>query len=205
MTAKINVKSDIKKSIRFLNKMQRRQIPFATSVALNKTADAIKRDEQRQMRRDLDNPTPSVIKSIRVKRSSKRALDAAVFILPAIDRFMRYQVEGGNRRPRGKAEAVPVRARLNQYGNVPGRRQGKINKLIAKQNVFVGVVRGVAGVWQRGKGRTARTRLTLLFAFERSVDYQPRFKFYKHAARALARTWPRAFNVALNRALRSAR
>ncbi len=199
---KINIKGDMKNARRVLGRLER-QVPFATSVAMNRSAAKIQRFEKTMIRRDLDNPTPQVVKSIRVKRASKRDLEAAVFIIPAIAEFLRFQIDGGTRAPRGQVEAVPVNARLNRYGNIPGRRQGKIAKLIARPDTFVGEINGVAGVWRRKRPRSAG--LELLLAFERSVRYRPKFPFFRYAEVTLERVWVREFNRAIVFATKTAR
>jgi len=198
----INIRGDVKSARRFLNKMQRRQIPFATSLALNSSAVKIQRFEKAKIRTDLDNPTPQVQKAIRVKRSNKHDLEAAVFILPAVARFLRWQIDGGTRPPRGRIEAVPVNTRLNKYGNVPGRRQGKLGKLLSKPDIFTATIGGVAGIWQRGRGRLRNQNLKLLFAFESSTRYQARFRFFHYAQQTLNRVWVREFRRAYARALK---
>lgn len=196
------IKADIKKATRALDKMGRRQVPFATSVAINKTAVSIQRRAQSKITKDLDRPSPQVIKSIRVKRSTKRDLTGIVFILPAISRFLRYQIEGGTRPPRGKVEAVPVNIRLNKYGNIIGRRQGKLRKLLSQPDIFSGTINGVAGIWQRGKGGLKNKTVKLLAAYESSTQYDKRFPFYRYADDTAQRVWRRNFRIALARALR---
>ncbi len=199
----VSIKSDIKKAARLLGGMGK-QIPFAASVAMNKTAGDIQKVERAAMVRELDKPRAATVKGVRVMRSSKRNLVASVFVIKHIDKFLRYQVEGGIRRPRGRAEAVPVRIRLNKYGNIPGRRQGKLAKLLARPDTFSGSVKGVAGIYQRGKGSNRR-RIKLLVAYERSVTYRPRFRFYQHAVRTARRRWGYNFSKAIKQAIRSAR
>lgn len=201
---KIDIRADFKKAQRALGKLSN-QVPFATSLAMNNTAVDIQTVEKVKIVSDLDEPTPQVIKSIRVQRSNKRNLNAAVFVLPAISEFLRFNIVGGVRAPRGQTEAVPVQIRLNKYGNIPGRRQNKIAKLLAKPDTFSGVVRGVPGIYQRGRGRMRNKTVKLLLAYESRTTYRPRFPFYRYAQQTLNRVWRRQFNVAISRALRSAR
>ena len=196
-----SIQSDINKAARYLGAMQK-QIPFAASVALNKTAERVKRVEQATIKTELHNPRPNTVKAIRVQRSNKRRLNAAVFVLPALDRFIGYQVEGGTRRPDGRAIAVPVNIKLNKYGNIPGRRSGKLNKLLAKNDTFSATINGVAGIWQRyNKGR----RLRLLASYQDKTSYRPRWRFYHHARRTAAKVWPLQFRRAIMAAIRTAR
>lgn len=204
MTLQFSVQSDIDKTIKQVGRFYAKQVPFATSVALNETATEVRAKEQRAIVQDLDNPTPQTVKGIRMFRSSKRKLTAGVFIIPHIDKFMRYQIHGGTRPPRSKTEAVPVQVRLNKYGNIPGRRQGKLGKLINRPDTFSGTIKGVAGIWQRGKGRN-RHRVTLLVAYEPRTRYKKRFDFYGHAQTTASKRWPRNFDRALKHAIRTAR
>lgn len=199
----ISIKADLDQAVKQLGRLQR-QVPFAASVAMNKTAVEIQKAEQDAMQRELDQPRPSTVKGVRVKRSNKRNLQAAVFVIPAIDAFLRYQVQGGVRPPRATAEAVPFNIPLNRYGNIPGRRAGKLQKLLNRQDTFSARIKGVAGIWQRGKGRNSR-QVTLLVAYEDRTRYRPRFRFYEHANRVARIRWRRNFRRALAKAIRTAR
>jgi len=206
MTVSVKITSDVKKATRFLNNLQRRQIPFATSLALNKTAESIQRFTKSRLRSDLDNPTPQVQRSIRLRRSTKKRLSAKVFILPAIARFMRFQIEGGSRSPRGRVEAIPVNLRLNRFGNIPGRRLGKLRKILAKPDTFSARINGVAGIWQRGRGKRRNKEVKLIAGYETSpLRYRPRYPFYQYAEQRASRAWPPAFRRSLKRALRTMR
>ena len=198
----VNIKGDIKKATRFLTKVQKRQIPFATSLALNGTAALVQVDAKRTMQRDLDNPTPATVKAVRVQRSTKRQLKAAVFILPMVSKFLRWQIHGGTRSARGRTEAVPVSIRLNKYGNIIGRRQGKLKKLVGRDDTFSGTIKGVSGIWQRGRGKRRNKEVKLLVAYEPRVNYRARWPFYKYAVATVNKRWRGQFNLAMRRALR---
>jgi hypothetical protein len=202
MAVGIVIKDDIKAATQFLTKMQRQQIPFATTLALNATAMGIQKIEKSKIARDLDRPTKQVVNSIRVRRSTKRNLNASVFLLPWAHRFLKYQIHGGARGPRGIVEAVPVSMRLNKYGNIAGRRQGRLGKLINQADKFSATINGVAGIWQRGRGKQRNKKLKLLIAYERTINYSAKFPFYQYAARTVARTWRAQFRRALGGALR---
>lgn len=195
----ISVKSDVDKAVRLLGVMGK-QIPFAASLAMNDTITQVQKVEKAAAKRELDNPRPNTIKGIRISRSNKRNLRAAVFVIPAVDSFLRYQVQGGTRSPRGRAEAVPVSIKLNRYGNISGRRGGKLAKLLKRPDTFSGVVKGVAGIWQRGNGRNKAT-LKLLVAYEERVIYKPRYRFYYHAERTVDRVWSRNFIRSIKKSL----
>ena len=54
------------------------QVPFALSVAINKSAEKAQRAVQAEMPRVFDRPTPWVINSLRLKRSTKTNLTASI-------------------------------------------------------------------------------------------------------------------------------
>lgn len=54
------------------------QVPFALSVALNKTAEEVVGVEQQVMERNFNRPTPFTVNSLFVKRSTKTDLKATV-------------------------------------------------------------------------------------------------------------------------------
>ncbi len=199
-----SVKSDIDKTIKAVGSFYAKQVPYAASVGINNTLKDVQKLEQAAIKRDLDNPTPSTVKGIRISRSNKRNLVGSVFIIPNIDKFLKYNIEGGTRPPRSRAEAVPVDIKLNRYGNIPARRQGKLAKLLSRPDTFSATIKGVAGIWQRGKGRN-RNRVTLLVAYESQTRYEKGFDFYRYAEKTAAKRWPRNFSRALTQAIRSAR
>ena len=102
------------------------QVPFAASVALNKTAERGRVDVVANMRRVFDRPTPFVLNSLRIKRATKTALVAEVaFKDKNSAESSRSMVEphifAGKRRYKGM-EARLYRARLLPEGwnAVPG-------------------------------------------------------------------------------------
>lgn len=198
----ISVKADIRAATQFLL-TNRKQIPFATSIALNRSAWKIREVEQATMKIDLDRPTPQTVKAVRVKQSTKRNLTASVFLLPWAHKYLSYQIAGGWRNPRSFAEAVPVEIKLNKYGNIAGRRNKKLKHLLNRPDVFSGTINGVAGIWQRGRGRQRNIKVKLLIAYEKRTHYvASRWPFYKYATNTVNRIWRGQFNQALRQALR---
>lgn len=199
----ISIQHNIDDAIKGLSRLHRKQVPFAASKALNSTAADAMNYTKAKAYKELDRPKDTSVNGIRMARSNKRRLRSSVFIIPAVNEFLRYQIVGGTRKPSGKAEAVPVNLKLNKHGNIPGRRQGKIQKLLNRPDTFSGTVGGVAGVWKRNKKRDRPP--VLLVAYASSVQYKPRFKFYRHAARTIDKRWARNFDRALQFAIRTAR
>ena len=133
--------------------------------------------------------------------------------MPTQAEYLRFQIEGGTRTPKGTAIAVPTsNVKLNRYGNLAGG-QGRIKRLLAKKNTFQGTINGVAGVWQRpkrgkrsrgGSGTIGQSGLKLLVAYESSTQYQPRFDFYGIGERSVRANIGKEMDKAIARALQSA-
>jgi hypothetical protein len=70
----INVQANIKEVTRYLDDVQRKQIPFATSVALNQAAFLSLPDITREVNDSFDRPTPWIQKSARYTKSTKSNL-----------------------------------------------------------------------------------------------------------------------------------
>ena len=215
----ISVKSDVDKALKSMRGLQRKQMPFAAALGLSMTAKKVAKVEQRMMVRELDRPTPFTIKGVRWQGANKAdfktgRLHSRVYLMPTQAEYLRYQIEGGTRTPKGTAIAVPTsNVKLNRYGNLAGGK-GRIKRLLAKKNTFQGTIGGVAGVWERpkrgkrsrgGSGTIGQSGLKLLVAYESSTQYQLRFDFYGIAQRSVRTNIGKEMDKAIARALRSAK
>lgn len=139
---------------------------------INDTAFRAITELRRQAPIKLDRPTPFTLSGFRYAKATPTNLNSRVYIDPLRARYMVYQVLGGTRRPEGKKFIpVPVRIRLNQYGNIAGKQKG----LVRNDKQFIGTIKGVHGVWERQRSG----KIILLVEFEQSVQYKMRFPFYK--------------------------
>jgi hypothetical protein len=215
------IKSNIEQVTKNLSRIQRKQIPFATSMAINDTAFGLQKEIKRQMPIKLDRPTPWTISGVLVRKSKKTDLEAYVYMAGArglpkssLDRnqYIKYQVSGGTRHPKKRKIPVPYKnIKANKYGSMP---KGKVKSLIAKRDVFVGNVKGIDGIWQRGhydqsgafyttKGRASSVRL--LVAFENNADYKPKLPYQRISEGYTAHKFEPNFRRALAKALASAK
>ena len=161
----IQLNADIKKFTRELRGIERKQIPFAVSKALNATAFDAQRGLQKALGIYLDRPTKFTINAVRVKKSEKKK-DLIAYVgfaggggfkppkmasaLPS--EYMSRLISGGTRRPKKRAIAVPTSAlKLNKHGNI-GKTKIK-NLLGNSKKYFSGTPKGrgaeVAGIWER--------------------------------------------------------
>lgn len=120
------------------SKLQAEQFPFAVSLAINRTAQAVRSAEQDEMRRVFDRPTPYTLRSVYISPSSKTKLQASVWLKGyeadgfKTTHFIGPQVFGGARRDRRSEHLlrsrgllrsdeflVPgVKAKKDSYGNL---------------------------------------------------------------------------------------
>lgn len=134
---------------RQLNELERSQLPFATSLAINRTAEAVRQGWAAEMPRVFDRPTPLTVRAVLYKKGTKANPAADIFLRddafkgtpPA--KYLEAQVMGGARRQTGKERklvaagllapghfVVPGRsAPLDAYGNVP---LGQVNRILAQ-------------------------------------------------------------------------
>lgn len=221
----IDIRSDIKELTRSLNRIQRKQIPFATSKALNATAFDVRKTLQDALDIHLDNPTAYTKRGVQVEKSTKRNLVAKVgFRSRKFGRgqgkvtqaeYMKRQIKGGTRLPQGQAIPVPVpkNMRPNKFGNIP---RGKIDRLLAdKDKYFSGTPKGAkggAGIWQRmpanskrAKSKNKGGRVRMVIAWEPKAQYSPRFPFRQIVTKTVRTNFRLRFDTSIKKALATAR
>jgi hypothetical protein len=140
---------DMRELERSLTWIERRQLPFATMLALNETVKGGRLAVQKEMDRVFDRPTPYAKRGVVYEAAEKDRLEAKVVIygsntsggLPAAA-FLGPQIVGGKRslksferqlQQRGLMDsgmvAVPAKqTKLDRYGNVSS---GLLNRMMA--------------------------------------------------------------------------
>ncbi|MEL7166682.1 MAG: hypothetical protein AAGL96_14520 [Pseudomonadota bacterium] len=198
------IKSNIKEVQRGLNDVARSQIPFATAMAINDVLRDIKRNWEKRLRKSIDRPTRFTMQAFAIRRANKRTLSGAIFAKDIQEEYLQWLEEGGTRKPKRRAVLVPVRQRLNKYGNIPRRAVGRA---IASPKTFSGAPKGkprAAGIYQRtGRGRNAGLKLLVHYADD--ATYKPRLRLIAGAAKTATARLPGAILRAVRRAVGSAR
>lgn len=153
--ASIKITHDIKDTVRMLDDKVRKQVGFATAVALTKTAQAAQRELVQEMSQKFDRPTPMVLKSMFIRPATRQRLESMVFLKDrsiggknplSIAEILRHQFAGGTR-VRKRLELwleraglisrseyiVPgAAARLDRYGNLS---RGQIQQIMSQLRV----------------------------------------------------------------------
>lgn len=139
------VAKGIKEASAELNRIEK-QVPFATALALTRTAQLAKTAIEGEMASVFDRPTRWTLNSLRLFPAKKTKLEAKVWMKNEADKSiaptvtMQPQIEGGGRRkkrgekgleargilPKGKYAMPGKGAKLNAYGNMSGGQMQKI-------------------------------------------------------------------------------
>lgn len=219
---------DLTQFTKAMDDIAKRQIPFATSKALNTVASIAKDDLKKEIQKDFDRPTAFTQNSLYVKYSNKRNLVAEVGVKPIAARYLIQHVRGGSRL-RKKVEGaiggagriaapwaipaggVPVTAGGNvtkaTYGKIlaamqgqpPPGKKGK-RKLAA---YWLGVRKGETkpfGIMTR-KGRNVK----LALAFSKTPQYSKRFKVAETVMGTMKKNFVDVFRIELQKAIGNAR
>lgn len=200
---KLSVRHDLKKFRRDLNRVQRRQVPFAASQALNDTAFKIRNGVAMVLwpRSVRVRARGFASAAFRVKKANKRSLEAAVY-----DRLNRalfkLQIEGGIKTPWSSTHiAIPTWNALTSTGRI--KKDARFDnpnlfKMTVKARTRFG--KGRPGLWLRtSKG------LKLMYNLERKATVPASFPFYEFGQRTAAIHFPRYMDRRLKAALRTAR
>lgn len=204
---RFDVRHNIADVRRGLSNFAQAQVPFAASLALNAVAAKMADAEVRHLGEALDRPTPFTLRGVAVRRSTKRNLEAAVFVKDRQAEYLLFQEAGGTRFPASRAIPVAVKARRNSYGNLP---RGGVKKLAVAANTFSGRPKGggAPGLYRRlgvTADRKGGAKLELQVAWADRARYQPRIAFIETARRVAELAVAVEFGRAMEQAIRTAR
>ena len=199
---RINIKTDTKAINKSLTSFQKKQIPFATSKAINKTAF----QTRKQLQKDMDNTfrkgaTGFTKKGVFVKPSHKTNLEGNVYILKEQAKYLERQVFGGIRR---ESFAIPIpfrdRIGLSKQGNLT---KSKFKSLVNNKNNKILDINGVKGLYELKKNSKPKLLVALN---RRSVSYDnPKFKFFALGRRAVNKFFLKNYERELRDAIRKAK
>ncbi|MDX3929210.1 MAG: hypothetical protein QHC90_25840 [Shinella sp.] len=145
----VTVRFDLTDFERSLNNIERKQLPYAVTLALNETVKGGRLAVQKEMDRVFDRPTPYAKRGVVYERATRQTLRASVIVwgsnrgggLPAAA-FLGPQIEGGRRThkaferqliqrglmDKGKVAVPASRTKLDRYGNIA---QSFLNRVMA--------------------------------------------------------------------------
>lgn len=217
---------------RKLQGMQK-QIPFAGSVAVNRTAKDVQTGLRQESQSVFDRPTPFTLNAWAIKPSTKANLTAVVYARPAQARYLALQISGGTRQPGARGIRLPGNIQLNAFGNIPrgltdrlkaAAQNGTLGPALARrlgatgnrrkkaapvqlfygQPVGKGWEHAPVGIWRRIPGNPGK--LIPLIVFEDTpAQYRRRLDIEKVATRIVRQRFARHFSDAWRQAMATAR
>jgi hypothetical protein len=189
-----NIKGDLKNITKHLKRSQKKLLPQASAKAINKTLFQIMDAEKAQLLTKLDRPNPFTLKAFKINMARVNTLHGDIHIQPNRWKYLKFAVDGGTRTGR---LPVPIKAnaKLNKYGNIPGRGRAR---LVKGKKQFQAVINGVDGIWEKTGGKK-NPGLKLVVVFKRSLNYQKIFPFYKIADKLARNMFQRNMDYALRK------
>jgi hypothetical protein len=188
---------------------------FAIVRALTATAQDAQRAQSQAIEQSIDRPTPFTLRAIGIEPATKQTMRASVYVRPIQARYLRWLIDGGQRRYKGFelklrgvkifAYVVPGNALgLDAYGNISradiGRLQGELEKPSASTRYFIGQPKGRPdlpdGVYLRSE-----KSISPVLVFSAAAVYNKQFDFFGVGARTIRER----FAINLARALADAR
>lgn len=153
----ISIKHDLSNITRYLNDIQRKQVPYATARALTKTVQGAKAEAERRIAQRLDRPTRYATNAMYIKPATKTKLEAMVYVkdsgmtqksgMKSQADVLGHLFDGGKRKhknfegallhrgymSRGEIAVPGAACPLDGYGNIPA---SFIVKLLAYFQLF---------------------------------------------------------------------
>ena len=212
----VNIKHNIDHARKWMTDVQRKQIPYALSVAMGATVTGARRTAIRTAPKHLDNPVPRVLETAIRKYAPRKnqvyTRAAKVFIAKWMAPKYRDLVYGDTvRQLSGNTIITPVNADINSFGNVVGLR-GRRNILRRIRELeeigfeFVEVPLGAeseygglhAGLYERiGVGEFSEN-LNMLFSYEEQRTYKPQWPLDQIVYAEFERLFPKTFGIQLS-------
>jgi hypothetical protein len=210
-----SIEFDLSPLIKRLDVMQKVQVPYAASLALNATANVVRQELNAATGSYFDQPNNYTRTAFRYLRSDKRNLTAEVFAETGRARYLDVQVGGGLRagkkyegllralgagKIRATSQLLPARSIRNAAGN-PRRRVFADLQQGDARKYFIGVPRSArrrsAGIYLRRPGSLR----ALFLQLDQRPRYQPRFPVPQLGEQVAQRVFPGEFEKAMKRAL----
>lgn len=197
----INITSNLDEAMKEMTELERNQVPFATSLAMNETIKDIRKRiiavtwpkafEVRNKR------FPGVV--FRMKFSKKGDLEAVLYDQLGREYLERHTTGGVKKANSGGNLAIPVNVRRAPTGRIPKNRKPRV--ITAKKSTFIR--RGKSGhnlIIERVKGETF-----VRYVLAPSARIDSTFRFYEDAMDTFNRVIEGHWNTGMTRALRTSK
>lgn len=200
---RLEVAADFTPLLRFLDDAQRRQLPFATAVALTNLAKDARALVAGGLRDRFTIRSSWVERGIRYKPAEKRDWPHTSALVYSKDAFMQAQEVGGVKRGRAGGDTPQPLAirRTKEERTTPSKWPGAQLK---RPRTFVrrltsGPAKGERAVLRRASAD--RYPLQVLYVFAPSTRIRPRLGMRKTVTDSVGAGYAKAFETSLQRAL----
>lgn len=204
--AELTIDLEISSALQGLSELKRKQIPFATAVALTRTAQRAQGEIRRELPHRFEIRSPFIERGVRIEAATKTKQEAAVLWRgPAGSKFglsLARQETGGTKSPARRWLAIPRDVKRNARGIIPkSQRPGALMK---RKRVFIKEDPGRGAVIMQRQPKGAPP-IVLYYLEPRSVKIRPRFGFRETAEGLARRVWRQEFGQAFAKALATRR
>lgn len=221
MGISLTIDQDLKRFDRFLNN-NRKQLPFATSVALNNTGFDIRNAFNKGTLSAFNKPTRFTQKAFLTTKSKKTNLVVHVFAKDKegsdAARYLRFGVKGGTRPAKGyerffsglpndgtvDAYFIPSQIKVDGFGNVTRANLKKVSAAVQNNKAFIGTPRNSsrpAGIYERDGDRL----ITRFVSVSSRPTYTGRFNLQVIGDKVINRRLNQHFNKAMQKAIATAK
>ena len=192
----IRVDSNVKKFSKKLGIFQKDLMKSATPRAINKTLQKLQGHQLLLTKKFLDRPTRQTQKGFFIKFASARQPVGSLNMKDFVNEYLQYQVKGGFRYS-DKKNPVPIEgnAKLNQFGNITGKRRG----LIKNKKQFIAEIKGINAVWERVGNKGVKPIILLT---QNYAKYEKKYPFFTASEKFVLKNFDKQLKVAFARAKR---
>jgi len=223
MGIKLSIDQDLKGFERF-TKNYRKQLPFASSVALNSTGFDIRQALNKGTLGAFDKPTNFTQKAFLTTKSKKTNLVVHVFAKDKegsdAARYLRFGVQGGARPPKGFERyfsGLPNDGTIERYfmptrqikrdgkGNITRATLKKLSTRVTTDTAFIGTPRNSTrppGLYVREKNNKL---LAKFITTSSKPTYTGRFNIEAIAGKVVQRRFNQHFDKAMSKAIATAK
>lgn len=205
------VTSNAVDAARWLDGLARKQIPFASAVALTRLAQVAQKLLKANLRRHFTIRNARVGQGIRIKRAEKTDWPRCQAFVGSVDNFMINQATGEPKRSRdGHHVAIPSRIAISARtgsGKMPAAV--KPRALVHSSRGFIGLVEGgreaIFRRTGRQKGNLRNLGVTRYYLLATQQPMKKRWPIREEVSQAVGSNYEAVFARELRAAIRSAR
>jgi len=186
------VEINVKKVLKQLDNLTKKQVPYATANALNDLAFKSREKIISEMPNKFIIRNKWVLNGVLIDRATKKNLVALIYHRAS---FMAKQEYGGIRKPRGQFLAVPIDIRSDKRKRITEAMKPKA--ILKKKDVFA-TKRAIVK-------RSGKKKRIVLYSFKKQVVIKPRWDFYNTVWKVCTQYGVSSFVKAMNKAIAGAK